>query len=153
MYSVWRWGTSKPVSHISQTITSFNGSFTFLNRRSSCFASVSDWMISSKSSGLDITTATSGAFGIARMAWYISAAIFRVIVTIIALPSSPRLLKWLTMSAATCFTRSGVPTSSASFANLRFNTSLSGNAYSSAIVSNSSSIKLFVRWSGTSRPS
>jgi len=99
MYSVCRQGTSKPVSHISQTITSLSSSFGFFIRSANmrrCSLEVWCFEISGPSDEADVITTLIAPLlsssechsGLSFMiASYKSTAIRRLIVTIIPLPS------------------------------------------------------------------
>ncbi len=152
-YIVCMLGQSKPVSHMSRTMTSFKPSDGALNRLAmaslasfvrmcGCHAVLSDaeplmtiliWPLAS--------SALCHCGRSLMIASYISTQMRRDMQTIIALPSiaSSRFSKWSMMSCATRRTRFSVPTIASSAAHLVLSLFFSASSSPSVISSNSGS--------------
>ena len=134
IYKVCRHGTSKPVSHMSRTITSFSSSSgSFIRSASMRRCSLVVWwrVISTLSEEAEVITTfiaprlMSSECHCGRkvmIASYSSTAILRLIATIMPLPSntSCRCSKCVTISRAMFFIRDGLPISASSCVHLAF---------------------------------
>ena len=156
MYIVCRQGTSKPVSHMSRTITSCNSSSGSLKRRANRSRAALFRTCGCHSGGSDaepvITTlilpfASSSLCQSGRkrvMASYMATQMRRLMHTIIALPKSAswRRSKCSTRSSATSRIRFSAPTSASSEAHLLRSRCLPASSSSVSVISSNSSSKL-----------
>jgi len=131
-YIVCRHGTSKPVSHISHTMTSFSSSSgDFIRSARALRCSFVVWCLAISGPSADEAVITTFIAPLERSSlchWglilvislYKSTAIRLDIVTIMPFPSktSCRCSKWLTISAAMCLIRSLLPINASSCVHL-----------------------------------